>query len=406
MTFRVALSGLNAASADLNVTANNIANTSTTGFKGSRAEFAELFAVSSTGVSNTQAGQGVKVSNVAQQFTQGNIDFTDSSLDLAISGQGFFILSDDGALAYTRAGAFQADRSGYIVNADGKRLQVYEPVTGGGFNTGALSDLRVVTSESPPAATSMVELVANLPGNATPPVNGTFSPTDPKSYNNATSLSLYDSLGAAHTGTLYFTKTATANQWTAQLYVDGTAVGTPQTLEYSNTGALVTPSGNGQLTFPTYTPSTGAAPIDLSIDVSRTTQYGSSFGVNSLTQDGYTTGRLIGVDIGSTGIVQARFTNGRSIPLGQVALANFANPQGLQQVGDTNWAETYDSGQVLRGQAGASGFGLLQSGALEASNVDITEQLVNMITAQRNFQANAQMISTSDQITQTIINMR
>lgn len=406
MTFRVALSGLNAASADLNVTANNIANSSTTGFKSSRAEFSELFAVSNMGVSNTQSGYGVKVSNVAQQFTQGNIDFTDSSLDLAISGQGFFILNDGGALAYTRAGAFQADRSGYIVNADGKRLQVYEPVSGGGFNTGALSDLRVVTTESPPSATTMAELVATLPASATPPANGTFSPTDPTSYNNATSLTLYDSLGAAHTGTLYFTKTATANQWTAQLYVDGSAVGTPQTLEYSNTGVLVTPAGNGQLTFPTYTPSTGAAPMDLTIDMSGTTQYGATFSVGSLTQDGYTTGRMIGIDIGSSGVVQARFTNGRSIPLGQVALANFANPQGLQQLGDTNWAETYDSGQVLRGQAGASGFGLIQSGALEASNVDITEQLVNMITAQRNFQANAQMISTSDQITQAIINMR
>lgn len=406
MTFRVALSGLNAASADLNVTANNIANTATAGFKGSRAEFAELFAVSPQGVSNTQSGQGVRVSNVAQQFSQGNIDFTDSSLDLAISGQGFFILNDGGALAYTRAGAFQADRDGYIVNAEGKRLQVYQPAPTGGFNTGALSDLQVVTNESPPSATTTVGIVANLPANASAPTNPSFDPTDPTSYTNATSLSLYDSLGAAHTGTLYFTRTANQNEWTAQLYVDGTAVGTAQTLQYSNTGALVSPASPGELTFPPYTPATGAAPMNLSIDVSRTTQYGSTFSVNSLTQDGYTTGRLIGMDIGSTGVVQARFTNGRSIPLGQVALANFANPQGLQQLGDTNWAETYNSGQALRGQAGNSGFGLLQSGALEASNVDITEQLVNMITAQRNFQANAQMISTSDQITQTIINIR
>jgi flagellar hook protein FlgE len=406
MTFRVALSGLNAASTDLNVTANNIANTSTSGYKGSRAEFAEVFAVSATGVSSTQTGQGAKVSNVAQQFTQGNIDFTDSSLDLAISGQGFFILNDGGAQAYTRSGAFQADRSGFVVNAEGMRLQVYQPAPAGGFNTGALSDLRISTSESPPSATGTVGIVANLPANATPPLNGAFSPTDPTSYTNATSLSLYDSLGAAHTGTLYFTKTANTNEWLAQLYVDGTAVGTPQTLAYSSTGALVTPAGNGQIRFPAYAPATGAAPIELSLDVSRTTQYGSSFSVNSLTQDGYTTGRMIGIDISSTGVVQARFTNGRSNPLGQVALANFANPQGLQQLGNTNWAETFDSGQVLRGQAGTSGFGLVQSGALEASNVDITEQLVNMITAQRNFQANAQMISTVDQITQTIINIR
>jgi flagellar hook protein FlgE len=405
MSFRIALSGLNAASADLNVTANNIANTATAGFKGSRAEFAELFAVSSQGVSSTASGQGVRVSNVAQQFAQGNIDFTDSSLDLAVSGQGFFILSDAGASAYTRAGAFQVDRSGYVVSSQGARLQVYPPAASGGFNTGSLSDLQLVTNESPPAATGNVEMVANLPANAAAPVNGTFDPLDPTSYNSATSLTLFDSLGAAHTGTLYFTKTANPNEWTTRLFVDGTAVGTPQTMEYSNVGQLVTPAA-GALTFPSYTPSTGAAPIALTLDVSRTTQYGSTFSVNALTQDGYTTGRLIGMDIGTTGIVQARFTNGRSIPLGQVALANFANTQGLQQLGDTNWAETFDSGQALRGQAGASGFGMLQSGALEASNVDITEQLVNMITAQRNFQANAQMISTSDQITQTIINIR
>jgi len=162
----------------------------------------------------------------------------------------------------------------------------------------------------------------------------------------------------------------------------------------------------GTITFPAYTPATGAADMNMTFDFGTTTQYGGAFNVNAITQDGYTTGRLIGIDIDSTGVVQARFTNGRSTALGQVALANFANPQGLQQLGDTNWAETFGSGQALRGQAGNSGFGLVQSGALEASNVDITEQLVNMITAQRNFQANAQMISTADAITQTIINIR
>jgi flagellar hook protein FlgE len=146
--------------------------------------------------------------------------------------------------------------------------------------------------------------------------------------------------------------------------------------------------------------------MNMTFNFAETTQYGGNFNVNAITQDGYTTGRLIGIDIDSTGVVQARFTNGRSTPLGQVAIANFANPQGLQQLGDTNWAETFSSGQALRGQAGNSGFGLVQSGALEASNVDITEQLVNMITAQRNFQANAQMISTADAVTQTIINIR
>jgi flagellar hook protein FlgE len=405
MTFRLALSGLNAAQADLTVTANNIANTATNGFKGSRAEFAELFSVSPQGVSSNAIGNGVRVSNVAQQFTQGNIDFTDNSLDLALSGQGFFILNDGGALAYTRAGAFQVDNQGFVVNARQQRLQVYPPSADGQFNTGALTDIQLVTSESAPSATTNVDVTLNLPANAAPPTVAVFDPANVNSYNNATSLTTYDSLGAAHTATMYFVKTANPNEWTTQLYVDGNSVGTAQTLNYDNTGALTNPA-SGQIAFPAYTPATGAAPMTMNFNFADTTQYGGNFTVNAITQDGYTTGRLIGMDIDSTGVVQARFTNGRSLALGQVALANFSNPQGLQQLGDTNWAETFGSGQALRGQAGNSGFGLVQSGALEASNVDITAQLVNMITAQRNFQANAQMISTQDSITQTIINIR
>ena len=405
MPFRLALSGLNAAQADLTVTANNIANTATNGFKGSRAEFAELFSVSPQGVSSNAIGNGVRVSNVAQQFTQGNIDFTDNSLDLALSGQGFFILNDGGALAYTRAGAFQVDNQGFVVNARQQRLQVYPPSADGQFNTGALTDIQLVTSESAPAATTNVDVTLNLPANAAPPTVAVFDPANVNSYNNATSLTTYDSLGAAHTATMYFVKTANPNEWTTQLFVDGNAVGTAQTLSYDNTGALTNPA-SGQIAFPAYTPATGAAPMTMNFNFADTTQYGGNFTVNAITQDGYTTGRLIGMDIDSTGVVQARFTNGRSLALGQVALANFSNPQGLQQLGDTNWAETFGSGQALRGQAGNSGFGLVQSGALEASNVDITAQLVNMITAQRNFQANAQMISTQDSITQTIINIR
>ena len=405
MPFRIALSGLNAAQTDLNVTANNIANVSTNGFKGSRTEFADLFAVSLQGVSSNASGNGVRVAAVTQQFAQGNIEFTDSNLDLAVSGQGMFMVSDAGALAYTRAGAFQMNRDGYVVNSAGQRLQVYPPIAGGGFNTGGLSDLRLQTTDSPPQATANVEYVLNLPANATVPPVAVFNPNDPNSFNQATSLTLFDSLGATHTGTLYFVKTATANQWTAQMSIDGTLVGTPQTLQYSNAGILTAPAG-GQIAFPAYTPATGAANMAVTVDFAQSTQYGANFAVNAVTQDGYTTGRLIGIDISETGIVNARFTNGVSTPLGQIAVANFANAQGLQQLGNTQWAETFASGQALRGQAGNSGFGLIQSGALEAANVDVTEQLVNMITAQRNFQANAQMISTEDSITQTIINIR
>jgi flagellar hook protein FlgE len=404
MPFRLALSGLNAAQTDLTVTANNVANVATTGFKGSRAEFADLFAATQQGVSATAIGNGVRVSNVSQQFGQGNIDFSDNSLDLAISGQGFFVTNDNGALNYTRSGAFQVDNQGFVVNPKQQRLQVYPPLATGGFNTGGLTDLSLTTGVSAPQATTQVDLTMNLPASASQPATAIFSPADASSYNNTTSLTVYDTLGAAHTASLYFIKGATANNWTTQLYVDGTSVGSGA-LAYNNAGVLTTPP-TGNITFPAYTPATGAAPITMTFDFGDTSQFGQNFQVNAASQDGFTTGRLIGIDIDSSGVVQARFTNGRSNALGQIAMANFANPQGLQQLGDTSWAETFASGQALRGEAGQSGFGLIQAGALEASNVDITEQLVNMITAQRNFQANAQMISTADSITQTIINIR
>jgi flagellar hook protein FlgE len=314
-------------------------------------------------------------------------------------------VSDGGAQAYTRAGAFSLNNNGYVVNDQGQRLQTYPP-TATGFNTSTLTDLQLQTTDSPPQATSNVGLNFNLPSNASQPSVATFNPADPNSYNKATSMTVYDSLGAAHTASMYFVKTAAQNAWTAQLYVDGAAVGTPQALAYTTSGAIQTPASPSTVTYPGYNPTTGAAPITLTIDFSKSTQFGDNFSVNAVTQDGFTTGRMIGIDVDSTGVVQARFTNGRSISLGQVAIANFANPQGLQQLGNTQWAETFSSGQPLRSQAGNSGVGLIQSGALEASNVDITNQLVNMITAQRNFQANAQMISTADSITQTIINIR
>jgi flagellar hook protein FlgE len=407
MSFGIALSGLNAAQTDLNVTANNMANSSTSGFKQSRSEFAELFAVSPVGVSSTQFGNGVKVAAVAQQFTQGNLNTTNNSLDLAISGQGFFILSDAGAPAYTRSGAFQVNNEGYVVNSQQQRLQVYPTGVSDTFNTSTLSDLRLVTRDSAPAATQNVQTVFNLPSASELPLTSTFDPADESSYNDARSFTVYDSLGSAHTASMHFVKTAT-NEWDMHVSVDGNPLGT-QNLVYSSTGQLLTPA-NGLAAMPVYDAaaglSTGAADLELSFDLSMTSQYGDTFSMTGITQDGFTTGRLIGIDVDASGVVKARFTNGRSTSLGQVALATFSNPQGLQQLGNTNWAETHASGQPLNGQAGGSGFGLVQSGALEASNVDITAQLVNMITAQRNFQANAQMIQTADQVTQTIINIR
>ncbi len=403
MSFNIALTGLNAANEDLSVTSNNLANAATVGFKGSRAEFADLFSASQQGVS--AVGNGVSVSEIAQQFSQGNIETTGNTLDLAVSGSGFFVLSDNGALNYTRNGEFQLNSAGDVVNSQGQALQAYPPLANGGFNTGGLSNISLNTDESAPQATSTAAITANLPADAAPPINTPFSATDPDSYTNTTSLTVYDSLGAAHTASLYYIKGAAANDWSVQLNVDGAPVGTPQPLSYTANGALLSPT-DGNVTFPGYTPATGASPMNMTFNFSNTTQYGGNFAVTAVKQDGFTTGQLTGINIDQTGVVQAQFTNGRSVDLGQIALANFANSQGLAQRGNATWAATNASGAAVNGVAGNSGFGSVQSGSLEESNVDTTTALVEMIAAQRNFQANAQMIQTENQITQTIINIR
>jgi flagellar hook protein FlgE len=402
MSLNIALTGLNAANEDLSVTSNNLANVATTGFKGSRTEFADLFASTQQGAIST--GNGVDVSEVAQQFAQGNIETTGNTLDMAVSGNGFFIVSNNGALNYTRDGEFQLNSAGQVVTASGQLLQGYPPLANGTFNTGGLGGITLTTNESQPKATTTAQITANLPADATPPADAPFAATDPNSYNNTTSLTVYDSLGAAHTASLYFINTA-PNAWEAQLTVDGTAVGAPQPLAYSQTGQLTTPA-NGQVTFPAYTPATGAQAMNMTFNFSNTTQYGGNFGVTAVQQNGYTTGQLTGINISQTGVVQAQFTNGNSTNLGQVALANFANVQGLQQLGNASWSATNASGQAVNGVAGNSGYGNIQSGSLEHSNVDTTAALVDMITAQRDFQANAQMIQTEDQVTQSIINIR
>ncbi|MBK6348318.1 MAG: flagellar hook protein FlgE [Steroidobacteraceae bacterium] len=400
MPFRIALSGLNAASADLSVTANNVANVSTAGFKSSRAQFADVFSIGAQGI-----GNGVRIASVNQQFEQGGIDFTDNALDLAISGQGFFTLSDNGSLVYTRAGAFGVDREGFVVNSKNQRLQIYPPTGTGTFNTGSLTDLRLTTTDSAPQATGLVEMTVNLPAGAALPTNPVFDPLDPSSFTQSTSMTVYDSLGSAHTSTYYFVKGAVPGAWDVHTYIDGNAVGGANALSYTSAGLLSAPAG-GLITLPAYDPANGAAPMNLTVDLGDSTQFGGPFGVNALTQDGYAAGRLASIDINPEGVVFARFTNGRSTELGKVVLSNFPNPQGLRQLGDSNWSESFSSGDAIRGEAGSASFGLLQAGALEASNVDLTEELVNMITAQRNFQANAQMISTADSVTQTIINIR
>ncbi|MFQ5610385.1 MAG: flagellar hook protein FlgE, partial [Woeseiaceae bacterium] len=273
------------------------------------------------------------------------------------------------------------------------------------FKTGTPVDLQLTTGANPPSASTRADFGINLPANASVPVNPVFDPADPSSFNHTTSVTVYDSLGASHTATVYFIKDPAVNTWNTEVQIGGTPVAGASQIIFNPDGSLNTPAG-GLMPLAPFTPGTGAADINLSLDFASATQFGSNFGVNSLSQDGFTTGRLTGVSVDAEGIVFARFTNGQSTSLGKLALANFVNPQGLQQIGDTAWAESFQSGSALLGEAGTASFGSIQSGALEASNVDLTAQLVQMITAQRNFQANAQMISTADAVTQTVINIR
>ncbi|HJP97232.1 MAG TPA: flagellar hook protein FlgE [Rhodanobacteraceae bacterium] len=402
MPFNIALSGLNAASSDLEVTANNIANTNTVGFKGSRADFADVFSSTGLNLSSTAIGSGVRLTGVTQQFGNGDIETTQNSLDLAISGNGFFTTKGTSGLAYTRAGDFQQDKSGYVVTPEGNRLQVFPPNGAGGFDISTMQDLQLVTSQSQAKATGNVQIAFNLPSDATPPVTAPFSAADPTSFNQATPFTVYDSQGGTHNATAYYIKTATPNQWQVDLVVDGQDAGT-STMTFSNNGALQAPA-NGQLSFNPVVVSPGADPITLTMDMSKATQIGSSFATGAVNQDGFPAGQLSNIDISSDGVVSARFSNGQSTPLGQLALANFANLQGLRQLGNTSWAESYESGQAVRGTAGSGKFGGIQSGALETSNTsDLTSQLVNMIKEQRNYQANAQVISTDNKLTQTIM---
>jgi flagellar hook protein FlgE len=426
MSIRTAIGGLNAAQTDLSTTANNIANASTTGFKSSRTEFADLFTAGSAGV---EPGAGVRVAGVVQNFSQGDLAATGNSLDLGVNGNGFFMVrTGDGSNAYTRAGAFQLDREGFLANGSGDRLQTYKYVDGR-FETGVPTTLQVART-SPAQATSNVELAFNLPASGATQPAVAFDPTRPESYNFSSATTVYDSQGGAHVATVYLVKQAAENTWKQYLYIGGS--GTGNNVQATGTGATgagtvadpyattLTFDGNGVITQPTLTAptsgkvsysaydptTTGANPITLSIDLASTTQLGRAFNVSSVDQNGYSSGSFIGLSVDNQGVIRGSYTNGREIELGKVALANFAVPRALNVRGNSTWTETFGSGAALLGSAGSGGLGEIRSGVLESSNVDITEQLVNMITAQRNFQANAKVVSTADQLAQSIINLR
>ena len=425
MSFQIALSGIDAASTDLSVIGNNVANAGTTGFKMSRTEFADIYAAALPGFSGGQTGSGVRVSDVTQQFSQGTLNYTNSSLDLAINGGGFFKLNDiNGAPIYTRAGAFHVDRYDNVVNAQGQKLQVFQADKEGSI-IGTIGDLVIERGDIAPKSTATVTAQLNLDANETiithdwnwtaPETNEAPLAPASNTYNHTTSTTVFDSLGNSHLSALYFSKIDN-NQWKVHTFIDGVeqfptdTPDSPMVLDFDDTGVMTGPQNDpldmGQVKYGPIPVLGGAQDMEFTLDLGGTTQFGGLYDVLKVDQDGYTTGRLSGTDIQADGIVYANYTNGKNRALGQLVMANFANPQGLSKLGDTNWGESYKSGPPLVGTAGTSSLGTIQSSALEDSNVDLTKQLVNMIVAQRNFQANSQVISTENAVTQTIINLR
>jgi flagellar hook protein FlgE len=445
MSFNTSLSGLQAATVDLSVTSNNIANVSTTGFKRSRGEFGDLFAVSPFGNSPTAVGSGVKVASVSQQFSQGNLEFTDASLDLAINGQGLYITKQNATsndISYTRAGQFQIDSNGFLTNNSGQFLQTFPVDADGAVTSTSLNttnSIQLPATTGSPQATTEVEVGLNLNSTATQTDPATFNPSVSATYAHSTSSTVFDSLGASHVSTYYFVHdgpttvtnpanptTGDPNQWAVFTYLDGVPTnitGGPAVTHPNGTGPAVAQNPailkfNSDGSFASSTPASiqnvavaltnGASPLTITHDFvnNTTTQFSSDFSVSRLNPDGFSTGRLTGLDISATGLIRATFSNGVSSPIAQIALADFPNSQGLQAIGNGSWRETTNSGSPVTGVGGTGRFGLIQSGALEASNVDLTAELVNLITAQRNFQANARSIETSNSITDTIIQIR
>ena len=409
MSFQQGLSGLSSASKTLEAIGNNVANANTVGFKQSQAIFTDVYAASLTGSGNSQIGIGTRMAEVAQQFSQGNVTASNNPLDIAINGGGFFRMSNNGAVSYARNGQFQLDKSGYIVNSEGAHLTGYVADSRGILSTGAPADINIRTADLPPEFTQTVDAQLNLDSRQDVPVTTPFSIDDPTSYNNATSVSVYDSLGNAHVLQTFYLKTAPGS-WDVYAAADevlingGAAIGQ---LNFGTDGEL-TAASQAALPINAAIPvTTGATPVlTVGLDFTNTTQFGSSFSVNKLDQDGYTSGRLSGFGVAGDGTVMGRYTNGKSAVLGQVVLASFANPNGLQPLGGNLWSETAESGSPMVGAPTSGNLGALQSNAVEDSNVDLTAELVNMITAQRNYQANAQTIKTQDQVMQTLVNLR
>ena len=508
MSFQQGLSGLNGAAKSLDVIGNNIANSSTVGFKGSTTEFADVYARSLNGAGATQAGIGVSVAAIAQQFTQGNIETTSNPLDIAINGGGFFRTQMGGTIQYTRNGQFSLDKNGFVVTPQGANVTGYGVAANGQILASTPTPLQINTADMKPVATTKVDTSINLDSREKVPTNYPFDANDATTYNKQVPVSVYDTLGNSHTMSLYYVKTGSGT-WDVYAGADGTeitnvnvakaatddataqaaraawtaatkaspqdpaavaqalsayaaaasnavstaagsagataatiaaiqsaassqgntvgatpdqvdqvisaAVSVPSvpigTLKFDSNGALSAPLMSPQtlplnVSFPIY-PATGAKEtLAIKVGFNGSTQYGADTSEKLTTQDGYTAGHLQRFSASADGTLLGHYSNGQTKPLGQIVLANFTNAGGLEPIGNNSWSETSASGTPLLGVAGTGSFGVLQSSATESSNVDLTAELVDMITAQRVYQANAQTIKTQDSVLQTLVNLR
>ena len=428
MSFYTSLSGLRGAQTDLSTISNNIANVGAIGFKRSRTHFGDIMPASVT-----TPGQGTRLKSIEQQFTQGGFETSARDLDLAISGTGFFVTRDalnGGTTYFSRNGSLSVDNQRYMVDSNGGYIQVL-PVDAEGNVTAsgiaASRNLQLPLTAGTPRATALVSMTANLPLTADKPVDRAvyssanpygFDRLDPNSYNFSQQQTVYDSEGNAQSATLYFVRTGsiaagdTTDTWDVHMFVGneeasagGATPAEPAHLSFDATGAMTSPAGS--VAFSSVFPSGASAPLAVTLDFGTATkQAAGAFNISAIAQDGIASAKLSDVSIGEDGLVTASFTDGTTQALGKLLIADFANPSGLRQRGDGRWTVTGNSGDAIVGEAGSDAFGRIQSGALERANVDITEELVALIAAQRNFQANAKAIETANSMDQSIINLR
>ena len=428
MSFQQGVSGLNAAGRNLEVIGNNVANASTVGAKSSRAEFSDVYARAVSGGGANNIGLGVSLASVSQQFSQGSINSTDNPLDLAINGGGFFQLKDlNGTLQYSRNGQLKVDRDGFISNAQGSRLLGYPANEQGTLVPGQAQPLTLPTAGIKPSTTQSVKLELNLDARAKTTADATRTApidfNDAKTYNSATSINVYDAKGQEVALTYFFQKSS-PDSWSVFAAANGMPLnpdgsGNPQpisTLQFpGNGGAPINPNDPslplGLISFdvPPSSNFQGVATEPMTgvqLDLSKLTQYGANFGVTNVAQDGFPPGQLASIGIEPSGLVMATYSNGQSTSIGQLELATFRNVQGLKPLGGNTWSASYESGDPVLGTPGSGNLGVIKSGAVEESNIDLTAELVNMMVAQRIYQANAQTIKTQDSVLQTLVNLR